>query len=280
MRPAPAIYDYDKYWAECYGTAPFLPMSRAEMDELGWDSCDIIIVTGDAYVDHPSFGMAIIGRLLEAQGFRVGIIAQPDWQSAAAFEALGPPNLFFGVAAGNMDSMINRYTADRKVRNDDAYTPGGVGGKRPDRCSLVYAQRCREAYGDVPVVLGGIEASLRRIAHYDYWQDKVRRSILVDAHADILLYGNAERAIVELAHRLAAGEAVTCTFANTKEDTITVVKQTTGGDGAFACANARFSNYTQVATSGRAGDVVTESEGEGAAITVEARRAQDREGRD
>ena len=202
------MYDFDKYWAECYGTAPFLPMSRAEMDTLGWDSCDIIIVTGDAYVDHPSFGMAIIGRLLEAQGFRVGIIAQPDWQSKMAFEALGRPNLFFGVAAGNMDSMINRYTADRKVRNDDAYTPGGIGGRRPDRCSLVYSQRCKEAYGDVPIVLGGIEASLRRIAHYDYWQDKVRRSILVDAHADILLYGNAERAVVEIAHRLARGERI------------------------------------------------------------------------
>jgi len=208
MRTAKPLYDFDKYWAECYGTAPCLPMSRAEMDALGWDSCDVIIVTGDAYVDHPSFGMAIIGRLLEAQGFRVGIIAQPDWQSKLAFEALGRPNLFFGVAAGNMDSMINRYTADRKVRNDDAYTPGGIGGRRPDRCSLVYSQRCREAYGDAPIVLGGIEASLRRIAHYDYWQDKVRRSILVDAHADILLYGNAERAVVEIAHRLARGEHI------------------------------------------------------------------------
>ena len=178
------------------------------MDKLGWDSCDIIIVTGDAYVDHPSFGMAIIGRLLEAQGFRVGIIAQPDWQSADPFKVLGKPNLFFGVAAGNMDSMINRYTADRKVRSDDAYTPGGVGGKRPDRCSLVYAQRCKEAYSDVPIVMGGIEASLRRIAHYDYWQDKVRRSILIDAKADILLYGNAERAVVEIAHRLAKGESI------------------------------------------------------------------------
>ena len=208
MKAARPLFDYDKYWAECYGTAGFLPMSRAEMDELGWDSCDVIIVTGDAYVDHPSFGMAIIGRLLEAQGFRVGIIAQPDWHSKLPFEALGKPNLFFGVAAGNMDSMINRYTADRKVRNDDAYTPGGIGGKRPDRCSLVYSQRCKEAYNDVPIVLGGIEASLRRIAHYDYWQDTVRRSILVDAHADILLYGNAERAIVELAHRLARGEPI------------------------------------------------------------------------
>jgi len=208
MRATRPLFDFDKYWAECYGTAPFLPMSRAEMDRLGWDSCDVVIVTGDAYVDHPSFGMAIIGRLLEAQGFRVGIIAQPDWHSKEPFEALGKPNLFFGVAAGNMDSMINRYTADRKVRNDDAYTPGGIGGRRPDRCSLVYAQRCREAWSDVPVVLGGIEASLRRIAHYDYWQDKVRRSILVDAHADILLYGNAERAVVELAHRLARGEPI------------------------------------------------------------------------
>ena len=183
-------------------------MSREEMEKLGWDSCDIIIVTGDAYVDHPSFGMAIIGRLLEAQGFRVGIIAQPDWQSADPFKVLGKPNLFFGVAAGNMDSMINRYTADRKVRSDDAYTPGGIGGKRPDRCSLVYAQRCKEAYSDVPIVMGGIEASLRRIAHYDYWQDKVRRSILIDAKADILLYGNAERAVVEIAHRLAKGESI------------------------------------------------------------------------
>jgi uncharacterized radical SAM protein YgiQ len=209
MQAVRPLFEYPRHWAECFGSAPFLPMSRAEMDTLGWDSCDIILVTGDAYVDHPSFGMAIIGRLLEAQGFRVGIIAQPDWQSKQAFMALGRPNLFFGVTAGNMDSMINRYTADRKIRSDDAYTPGGSGGRRPDRSSLVYAQRCREAWNDVPVILGGIEASLRRIAHYDYWQDKVRRSILVDAKADILLYGNAERAIVEIAHRLAAGQSVT-----------------------------------------------------------------------
>ncbi len=207
-KAAAALYDYPKYWAECFGSAPFLPVSRAEMDALGWDACDIILVTGDAYVDHPSFGMAIIGRLLEDQGFRVGIIAQPDWHSKQPFEALGRPALFFGITAGNMDSMINRYTADRKPRSDDAYTPGGQGGARPDRCTLVYAQRAREAYPDVPVVLGGIEASLRRIAHYDYWQDSVRRSILLDAHADILLYGNAERAVVELAHRLAAGESI------------------------------------------------------------------------
>jgi uncharacterized radical SAM protein YgiQ len=205
---AAALYDYPKYWAECYGNAPFLPMSRAEMDTLGWDACDIILVTGDAYVDHPSFGMAIIGRLLEEQGFRVGIIAQPDWHSKNAFEALGKPTLFFGVTAGNMDSMINRYTADRKSRSDDAYTPGGQGGSRPDRSTLAYTQRVREAFPDVPIVLGGIEASLRRIAHYDYWQDSVRRSMLVDAQADLLLYGNAERAVVELAHRLASGESI------------------------------------------------------------------------
>ena len=202
------LFDYPPYWAECYGRAPFLPVSRAEMEQLGWDSCDIIIVTGDAYVDHPSFGMAIIGRLLESHGFRVGIIAQPDWHSTQAFTELGQPNLFFGVTAGNMDSMINRYTADRKIRNDDAYSPNDIGGKRPDRCSVVYSQRCRQAYGEVPVVLGGIEASLRRIAHYDYWQDKVRRSILADAKADMLVYGNGERAIVDIAHRLAAGHAI------------------------------------------------------------------------
>ncbi len=187
--------------------APFLPMSRAEMTALGWDACDIVLVTGDAYVDHPSFGMAIIGRLLEAQGYRVGIIAQPDWQSAEPFKALGKPRLFFGITAGNMDSMVNRYTADRRLRHDDAYTPGGEGGRRPDRCTIVYAQRCREAFKDVPIVLGGIEASLRRIAHFDYWSEKVRRSILADAKADLLLYGNAERAVVEVANRLAAGAA-------------------------------------------------------------------------
>ncbi len=202
------LFSYPKYWAECYGTAPFLPTTRAEMDALGWDSCDVIIVSGDAYVDHPSFGMAVIGRMLESQGFRVGIIAQPDWNSKDAFMTLGKPNLFFGVTAGNMDSMINRYTAEKRMRHDDAYTPGNVGGKRPDRAVVVYSQRCREAYKDVPLVIGGIEASLRRIAHYDYWQEKVRRSILFDAKADILIYGNAERPLVEVAHRIAAGESV------------------------------------------------------------------------
>ena len=202
------LFSYPKYWAECYGTAPFLPTTRAEMDVLGWDSCDVIIVSGDAYVDHPSFGMAVIGRMLESQGFRVGIIAQPDWNSKDAFMALGKPNLFFGVTAGNMDSMINRYTAEKRMRHDDAYTPGNIGGKRPDRAVVVYSQRCREAYKDVPLIIGGIEASLRRIAHYDYWQEKVRRSVLFDAKADILIYGNAERPLVEVAHRIAAGESV------------------------------------------------------------------------
>ncbi|MDP1765643.1 MAG: YgiQ family radical SAM protein [Methylotenera sp.] len=205
---AKPINSYRPYWAKRFGAAPVLPMSRAEMDALGWDSCDIILISGDAYIDHPSFGVALVGRLLEAQGFRVGIIAQPDWQNASAFKALGKPNLYFGVTAGNMDSMVNRYTADRKIRSDDAYTPDAMPNKRPDRAVLVYSQRCREAYSDVPLVIGSIEASLRRIAHYDYWSDKVRRSVLVDSKADILLYGNAERALVEFSHRLAKGEKV------------------------------------------------------------------------
>ena len=200
------LFSRRKHWAERFGTAPVLPTTRAEMDALGWDSCDVVLVTGDAYVDHPSFGMALVGRLLEAQGFRVGIVAQPDWRSAEPFRALGRPNVMWGVTAGNMDSMVNRYTSDKRLRSDDAYSPGGQGGLRPDRAVIVYAQRCREAFGDVPVVLGGIEASLRRIAHYDYWSDKVRRSVLLDAKADLLVFGNGERAIVEIAHRLAAGE--------------------------------------------------------------------------
>ncbi|MEM8767447.1 MAG: YgiQ family radical SAM protein, partial [Pseudomonadota bacterium] len=208
-QPAPAkLFSYRRYWAHRLTPAPVLPMTRAEMDELGWDACDVILVTGDAYVDHPSFGMAIIGRFLEAQGFRVGIIAQPDWTDTSAFEALGAPSLFFGVTAGNMDSMVNRYTSDRKIRRDDAYTPHGEGGRRPDRSVIVYSQRLREAYKGIPIVVGGIEASLRRIAHFDYWSEKVRRSVLLDAKADILLYGNAERALAELAHRLARGEAI------------------------------------------------------------------------
>ncbi len=204
------LFSFPRFRPEVGGknTAPFLPMSRAEMDVLGWDSCDVILVTGDAYIDHPSFGMALIGRLLEHHGFRVGIISQPDWQSADAFRALGKPNLYFGVTAGNMDSMVNRYTADRKIRSEDAYTPDGDRTKRPDRALVVYAQRAREAYPDANVVVGSIEASLRRIAHYDYWSDKVRRSVLPDSKADILLFGNAERALIDLTHRLASGEAI------------------------------------------------------------------------
>jgi uncharacterized radical SAM protein YgiQ len=208
MLPARDLFSYRKHWASRFGTAPFLPMSREEMDLLGWDSCDVIVVSGDAYVDHPSFGMAIIGRMLEAQGFRVGIIAQPDWRSTADFMRLGKPNLFFGITAGNMDSMVNRYTSDKRIRSDDAYTPGGEGGKRPDRSVIVYSQRVREAFGDVPLVVGGIEASLRRIAHFDYWSEQVRRSILLDSQADLLVYGNAERQIVDIAHRLAKGDKI------------------------------------------------------------------------
>jgi len=202
------LFSYPRHRPAGKSPAPFLPMSRAEMDALGWDSCDVILITGDAYIDHPSFGMALVGRLLEHQGFRVGIISQPDWHSAEAFRALGKPNLYFGVTAGNMDSMVNRYTSDRKIRSEDAYTPNGDPSKRPDRALVVYAQRAREAYPEANVVIGSIEASLRRIAHYDYWSDKVRRSVLPDSKADILLFGNAERALVDLTHRLAAGEAI------------------------------------------------------------------------
>ncbi len=206
MQIAKPLFSYRPYWAKRFGVAPVLPTSWEEMESLGWDVCDVILVTGDAYVDHPSFGMAVIGRVLEAQGFRVGIIAQPDWTGSGDFAALGKPNLFYGVTAGNMDSMVNRYTSDRKKRSDDAYTPNGEGGSRPERSVIVYAQRCREAFPETPVIIGGIEASLRRIAHYDYWSDKVRRSVLLDAKADLLVYGNGERQIVEIAHRLAAGE--------------------------------------------------------------------------
>src|SRR6202050_3342856 len=208
LRPAGSAASLSAAPSRALQAAPFLPMSRAEMQALGWEQCDVIVVTGDAYVDHPSFGMAIIGRVLEAQGLRVGLIAQPDWHSADAFRALGAPRLFFGITAGNMDSLVNRYTADRRVRSDDAYTPGGVGGRRPDRSVIVYAQRAREAYREVPIVIGGIEASLRRIAHFDYWSEKVRRSILLDAKADLLVYGNAERQVCELAHRLASGAKI------------------------------------------------------------------------
>jgi uncharacterized radical SAM protein YgiQ len=174
LQTARDLFSYRKFWAHRLTPAPFLPVSRAEMETLGWDACDVILVTGDAYVDHPSFGMAIIGRVLESQGFRVGIISQPDWRNADAFKLLGKPNLFFGVTAGNMDSMVNRYTSDRRIRSDDAYTPGGTAGKRPDRSVIVYAQRAREAFGDVPVVIGGIEASRRRLAHVHYMYHTLR----------------------------------------------------------------------------------------------------------
>ncbi|MBK9072344.1 MAG: YgiQ family radical SAM protein [Myxococcales bacterium] len=235
LAPGKPLFSYRPFWAKRFGPAPFLPTSRVEMDELGWGECDIIIVTGDAYVDHPSFGMAIIGRVLEAQGFRVGIISQPDWRSAEPFAALGRPALFFGVTGGNMDSMVNRYTSDRKRRSDDAYTPAGEGGRRPDRSVLVYSQRCREAFADVPIVIGGIEASLRRIAHYDYWSDRVRASLLVDAQADLLVFGNGERAIVEVAHRLARREPIasirdvrgTAFLTTAARDGFTVIDSTT-----------------------------------------------------
>ena len=208
MHAAPDLFSYRQYWAHRFGVAEQLPMSREEMDDLGWDSCDIILVSGDAYVDHPSFGMALIGRLLESQGFRVGIISQPDWTNTGDFKQLGQPNLFFGVTGGNMDSMVNRYTSDRRIRHNDAYTASGEGGKRPDRCVVPYSQRCREAYKGVPIIIGGIEASLRRIAHYDYWSEKVRRSVIMDSKADLLVYGNGERQVVEIAHRLANKESV------------------------------------------------------------------------
>jgi uncharacterized radical SAM protein YgiQ len=208
MNAPQSIFQYKKYWAKRFGTAPFLPMSKEEMGVLGWDQCDIILVTGDAYVDHPSFGMAIVGRLLENQGFRVGIIAQPDWHDLDAFKTLGEPKLFFGVTAGNMDSMVNRYTSDRKIRTDDAYTPNAAPGKRPDRSVIVYSQKVRQAFKNTPIVLGGIESSLRRIAHYDYWSEKIRRSVLLDAKADLLLFGNAERALVDVAHRIASGASI------------------------------------------------------------------------
>jgi uncharacterized radical SAM protein YgiQ len=187
---------------------PFLPTTRAEMRERGWDELDIVIVSGDAYVDHPAFGPPLIGRFLERRGFRVGIIAQPEWRSADDFRRLGRPRLFFGVAAGNLDSMLNRLTAQKKNRSEDQYSPGGRTNMRPDRATIVYAQRCREAFPDVPIVIGGIEASLRRIAHFDYWSETVRRSILVDAKADLLIFGMGERPVWEVAKRLAAGETI------------------------------------------------------------------------
>ncbi len=185
-----------------------LPMSMKEARERGWNELDIVFVTGDAYIDHPSFAMAILGRVLEAAGFRVGLVSQPDWQSCEPWREFGKPRLFFAISAGNMDSMINHYTANRKVRNDDAYSPGGRIGLRPDRATLGYCQRAREAFPGVPVIAGGVEASLRRLAHYDYWSDKVRRSILLDAKADLVVFGMGEESILEIARRFDAGQTV------------------------------------------------------------------------
>ncbi|MHB1426876.1 MAG: YgiQ family radical SAM protein, partial [Gemmataceae bacterium] len=192
-------------WNERYA-APLAPMTGAEMRSRGWDYVDIVFVTGDAYVDHPSFAMAILTRVLEDAGFRVAVLSQPDWHSCEPWRQFGRPRLFFGISAGNMDSLINHYTANKKVRNDDAYSPGGRIGLRPDRATLPYCHRAREAFDGVPIIAGGVEASLRRLAHYDYWSDTVRRSILLDSKADLLVYGMGEQTIVEIARRLAAGE--------------------------------------------------------------------------
>ena len=194
-------------WNETFA-APLAPVSGAEMRARGWDAVDVVFVTGDAYVDHPSFAAALLTRVLEAEGFRVAVLPQPDWRSCEAWRQFGRPRLFFAVSAGNMDSLINHYTANKKVRNDDAYSPGGRIGMRPDRATLPYCHRAREAFPDVPVVAGGVEASLRRLAHYDYWSDTVRRGILLDCKADLLAYGMGEITIVEIARRLAAGETV------------------------------------------------------------------------
>ncbi|MGE0708162.1 MAG: YgiQ family radical SAM protein [Planctomycetota bacterium] len=192
------------------GPAPSepLPLSAAEVRARGWDEVDVVLVSGDAYVDHPSFGLAVIGRVLLDAGFRVAVLAQPDWRSCEPWRAFGRPRLFYGVGAGNMDSMINHYTANKKVRNDDAYSPGGRIGLRPDRATLAYCQRAREAFPGVPVIAGAVEASLRRLAHFDYWSEKVRGSILLDAKADLIAYGMAEHTVVELARRLAAGRSL------------------------------------------------------------------------
>src|SRR5437660_6259860 len=194
-------------WNERHA-APPLPMTRAEMAARGWDGVDVVFVTGDAYVDHPSFAMAILHRVLEAAGFRVAMLSQPDWHSCEPWRQFGRPRLFFAISAGNMDSMINHYTANKKVRNDDAYSPGGRIGLRPDRATLAYCHRAREAFAGVPIIAGGVEASLRRLAHYDHWSATVEKTILLDCKADLLVYGMGEHAIVEIARRLAAGKTV------------------------------------------------------------------------
>src|SRR2546421_10979450 len=194
-------------WHESYA-APPLPMTRQEMAARGWQEIDIVFVTGDAYVDHPSFAMAILHRVLEAAGFRVAMLSQPDWRSCEPWRQFGRPRLFFAVSAGNMDSLINHYTANKKVRNDDAYSPGGRIGLRPDRATLVYCQRAREAFPGVPVIAGGVEASLRPLAHYAYRRDSVKRSVLLDAKADLLAYGMGEAGFVQICRRLPPGQSL------------------------------------------------------------------------
>src|SRR5438876_2980722 len=194
-------------WTERFA-APHLPMTAAEMAARGWDYVDVVFVTRDAYIDHPSFAMAILHRVLEAAGFRVAMLSQPDWHSCAPWRQFGKPRLFFAISAGNMDSLINHYTANKKVRNDDAYSPGGRIGLRPDRATIPYCQRAREAFPGVPIIAGGVEASLRRLAHYDYWSDTVRRAVMLDAKADLVVFGMGEHQVVTIARRLAAGEAV------------------------------------------------------------------------
>ena len=189
-------------------SAPFLPMTRAEMEALGWDELDILLITGDCYVDHPSFGVAIIGRLLEHHGYRVGIAAQPDWSTPESLRAMGRPRIGIGVTSGNIDSMVNLYTVGRRLRREDAFSEDNIPGKRPPHATTVYAQLARQAFPGVPVMLGGIEASLRRIAHYDYWQDKIRPSVLVDAKSEILVYGMGERPTPEIFNRFRDGKSL------------------------------------------------------------------------
>src|SRR6202051_5139865 len=210
-RASPAAADKPRLslplWTERFA-APLAPTTGDEMRRRGWDAVDVVFVTGDAYVDHPSFAMAILARVLEQAGFRVAMLSQPDWRTCEPWGQVGRPRLFFAISAGNMDSMINHYTANRKVRNDDAYSPGGRIGLRPDRATMPYCQRAREAYPGVPVIAGGVEASLRRLAHYDYWSDTVKRSILLDSKADLVVFGMGEQGIVEIARRMAAGQTV------------------------------------------------------------------------
>lgn len=183
----------------------YLPMNRADMNIRGWNQCDFVYVSGDAYVDHPSFGHAIITRLLEAHGYKVGIIAQPDWKDPESIRVLGEPRLGFFVSGGNMDSMVNHYSVSKKRRQQDSYTPGGVMGKRPDYATVVYCNLIRSVYKRVPIIIGGIEASLRRLAHYDYWSDRLKHSILIDSQADLISYGMGERSVVEIADALNSG---------------------------------------------------------------------------